>query len=276
MTAVRVAATPSRRALVRAAEVLNLDAEDLRCPAGYLDLVAGRGPPPTGVAQLLMATRAVPVVYERWWRPTLARLVKGPAGPSMAQEQHLARELLALERGATVVDVACGPGNFTRRFATDVGERGTVIGIDLSVPMLTRAVSNTAATQVVYVRADVTDLSIRPGSVEAVCCFAALHLFSDPWAALDVMACALAPGGRLAILTTIRPAGRPGALVTDVVGRAGGVRLFGRDEVTDHLTDRGLRIIDQRTFGVMQLVGAWRPPTRHRNTPRTSAPSSSG
>lgn len=259
-------ATPSSLALLRTAQVLNLDLDpdDLRPDRGYLDLVGRDEPPPTGVAQLLMRSRVVPMVYERWWRPAVGRVVKGLRGPSMAQEARLARQLLALKKGATVVDLACGPGNFIRRFAADVGERGTAIGIDLSATMLARAVRDTDATQVVYVRADVTDLAMRAGSVDAVCCFAALHLFSDPGAALDVMARALVPGGRLAILTLTRPKSMPGALLTTALSRAGGMRVFGADELSGALADRELTVIYDRTFGIVQVVGARRSPDRRQ------------
>ncbi|MBW3578019.1 MAG: class I SAM-dependent methyltransferase [Actinobacteria bacterium] len=254
-------AGPSAVALSRARQVLDLDPDAVRAPRGYLDLV-GSEPSPTGVAQMLMVTRVVPIVYERWWRPALGRVMKGLRGPSMRQEQHLIRELLAFEEGATVLDVACGPGNYTRAFAEDVGEQGAVIGIDLSATMLARAVSDTDARQVVYVRADVTDLSFRSGSVDAVSCVAALHLFTDPWAALDDMARALRPGGRLAILTTIQPRSRAGALIADVAGRAGGVRIFRPGEVTAELADRRLEITYRGTWGIAQIVGARRSQRR--------------
>ncbi|MFN2555374.1 MAG: class I SAM-dependent methyltransferase [Nitriliruptorales bacterium] len=250
---------PSERAVRKAAEVLELDTEELPHDGGYLDLVGAHDPPAGSLAQLLMRTRIVPSVYERWWRPALGRVVKGPRGPSMAQEERLARDLLALGEGATVLDVACGPGNFTRTFAREVGEHGTVIGIDISAPMLDRAARDTHASQVVYIRSDVATLRVRAGSVDAVCCFAALHLFSDPWTALDVMARALVPGGRLALLTTSRPTSLPPAQVTDLLGRVSGVRMFGVEELARALADRGLEVFQQRTFGLMQIVGARRP-----------------
>ncbi|MDP8929413.1 MAG: methyltransferase domain-containing protein [Actinomycetota bacterium] len=258
--------TPSRRALLRAAEVLNLDSEDLQVERGYLDLVGGEEPRATGVAQRLMSSRVVPNIYERWWRPALGRVLKGPTGPSMAQEERLARDLLALRGGATVLDVACGPGNFTRSFAADVGESGTVIGIDLSAPMLARALDETDARQVVYVRADAVELMIRAESVDAVCCFAALHLFSDPWAALDRMASALVPGGRLAVLTTSRPEGLPGAM-RDLLGRVSGMRMIRGDQLTRELLERGLEVVHHHVFGLMQIVSARRSP----NPPQVGA-----
>ncbi len=176
----------------------------------------------------------------------------------MAQEERLARKLLSVPEGATVLDVACGPGNFTRSLASDAGEHGTVIGIDISAPMLERAAADTHLPQIVYVRADAVDLTVRGGSVDAVCCFAALHLFSDPWVALDSMALALVPGGRLAILTTARPRSAPWSVATHLLGQAVGVRMFGEEELARALADRGLDVFHQQTFGLVQIAGARR------------------
>src|SRR5205823_14790331 len=58
---------------------------------GYLDLIGGAdAPAPTGPAQRLMLTAALPAIYERWWRPALGRAVKGVLGPSMVEEHRIA------------------------------------------------------------------------------------------------------------------------------------------------------------------------------------------
>lgn len=247
---------PSAHARRRAAEVLGVDAGKLSTPPGYLDLV-GEESTPTGLAQRLMVGRAVPAVYDRWWRPALARLAKGPSGPSMAQELSLARRVLAPADGATVLDVACGTGAFTRALAGDVGEHGVVVGLDVSATMLARAVAHTRTANVVFVRADVTELALARGRTDGVCCFAALHLFADPWAALDTMTDALAPDGRMAVLTTARPRQR-GAAVAEIAGRAGGLRMFSADELTAALDARGFELTAHQRFGLFQLVGARR------------------
>ena len=108
--------------------------------AGYLDLL-GEDLESTGTVQDLMTTRLVPAIYERYWRPALARAVKGLTGPGMAEEVRIARLLLGLGPGDLVLDVACGPGNFSREFAQTVGEQGLVVGIDASATMLNRASS---------------------------------------------------------------------------------------------------------------------------------------
>ena len=106
-----------------------------------------------------------------------------------------------------VLDVACGPGNFSREFAPAVGDSGLVVGIDASRTMLARGVTDLEAAGVAnlaLVRGDATQLPFRDGVFDGVCCFAALHLFADPFAALDEMRRVLGPGGRIAIMTSVR------------------------------------------------------------------------
>jgi SAM-dependent methyltransferase len=231
-------------------------------PHGYLDLLGAAPPASTGLTQDLMLTRAVPFVYERWWRPALARIAKGALGPGMADEHRIARLLLGLRPGDGVLDVACGPGNFTRDFARVVGPEGLVVGIDASATMLARAVRDTPAQlapRIAYVRGDAVALPLRDASVDGVCCFLALHLFGDPFAALDDMARVLTPGGRIALLTTCRTRWAPLRTLDGLAGRRSGMRMFDHDEITGALKDRGLVGVHQRIAGVMQFVGARRP-----------------
>jgi len=226
---------------------------------GYLDLLGGGGRTGGRPAQRLMLTRALPVVYERWWRPAWGRVLLGPLGPGMAGERRIAQELLELAPGDTVLDIACGPGNFVRDFAKAVGRRGLVVGLDASPTMLARAVQDTkAAPNVAYVRGDAIRLPFRDGAFDAVCCFAALHLFDEPLTALDAMARVLAPGGRVALLTSARAPLTP-APVGAVVGAATGLRVFGRDEITRALEDRGFEDVRRRVSGLAQFVGGRRP-----------------
>jgi SAM-dependent methyltransferase len=228
--------------------------------AGYLDLLGAAGAEMTGTTQRLMLSRAFPQVYERWWRPALGRLLKGVLGPGMAEEHRIARLLLGLSPGDGVLDVACGPGNFTRGFGRTVGELGLAVGIDASETMLARAVDDTprSARSVAYVRGDAVALPFRDASFDAVCCFAALHLFSDPWEALDHMTRVLTPGGRVALLTSCRTRSAPVRALDGAVGALAGVRMFERDEIVDALESRGFADVRQRISGVAQFVGGRR------------------
>jgi ubiquinone/menaquinone biosynthesis C-methylase UbiE len=228
---------------------------------GYLDLLReDASPAPTGLAQRFMLTGAVPVVYERYWRPALGRIAKGPLGPSMSEEKRIVRLLLTLGPGDGVLDIACGPGNFTRDFARLVGRNGLAMGIDTSPTMLGRAVAETPAARgprgnVAYARADATRMPFRDASFDAVCCFAALHLFGNPFAALDEMTRVLTPGGRIAILTSCRTRTPVARAWDGFVGSRLGMRMFERDEITDALAERGFSTVRRRVAGLAQFVG---------------------
>jgi SAM-dependent methyltransferase len=222
---------------------------------GYLDLLGGDGLAATGGTQRLMLTRALPAVYERWWRPAWSRVLRGAAAGSIRDEHRIARLLLGLTPGDGVLDVACGPGNFTREFAAVVGAEGLAVGIDASPTMLARGVADTPRGDVAFVRGDAVALPFREASFDAVCCFAALHLFADPFAALDHMTRVLTPGGRIAIFTSCRLQSAPGQAVNEIAGARSGMRVFGRDEIVDALEDRGFADVRQRIAGLTQFVG---------------------
>jgi ubiquinone/menaquinone biosynthesis C-methylase UbiE len=205
-----------------------------------------------------MLTGAVPLVYERWWRPALSRMAKGLLGPGMKDEHRIARLLLSLSPGDGVLDVACGTGNFSRSFARSAGPDGLVVGIDVSEPMLARAVEDTAKAgldNVAYVRGDAQELPFLDRSFDAVCCFAAFHLFADPMRALDRMTAVLTPGGRIALFTSARNRSAPVRTAEALIARRSGARLFEPDEVVDALRARGFVEVRQRLAGITQFVG---------------------
>lgn len=248
-------------ALERAAELLLPEhaaraAEAGSTARGYLDLLGGELDS-TGVTQDLMTSSFVPRIYERYWRPALARAVKGFTGPGMQEEVRIARLLMGLGEGDLALDVACGPGNFTRRFAEIVGADGLAVGIDASETMLARGVGELRSAPqagVALVRGDAVHLPFRDGSFDAACCFAALHLFAEPFVALDEMRRVLRPGGRIAIMTSVRRQLAPSA-VRPLVERASGMLLFDPDQIADALDERGFGGIHQRLAGMVQFVG---------------------
>jgi ubiquinone/menaquinone biosynthesis C-methylase UbiE len=230
--------------------------------AGFLDLLGGELES-TGIAQDLMVTRLVPAIYERYWRPALGRVAKGITGPGMAEEIRIARLLLGLGESDRVLDVACGPGNFSREFARAVGPDGLVVGIDASRTMLERGAElrhEAGIENLVLIRGDATALPFADASFDATCCFAALHLFADPFAALDEMRRCLAPGGRIALMTSVRRqlTLRP---LKPVIERASGMRLFEAEEIAAALEQRGFAGIHRRLSGMVQFVGGRLPIT---------------
>jgi SAM-dependent methyltransferase len=234
---------------------------DLDPADGFVDLLGDDDPTGRSAGQRLMVSRALPLIYERLWRPLGGRLLMGALGPDMAGERRIALELLRIEPGDAVLDVGCGPGNFTRPFARAAGERGRVVGLDASRTMLAQAAreSGTAGRGPLYVRGDAADLPFRDGSFDAVCCFAALYLIEEPLKAVAEIARVLAPGGRVALLASVNRGLLPTAVSNAVVRGLTGVRIFGRDELTDALADHGLVDVSQRVAGLAQFVSARRP-----------------
>jgi SAM-dependent methyltransferase len=223
----------------------------------YIDLLPAE-PDSTGPAQRLMTTRLVPMIYERWWRPALGRVVKGVTGPPMSEEMRIARLLLGLGAGDRVLDLACGPGNFSREFARAVGPAGLVAGVDVSETMLqqgTEELRRSELTNLAFVRADAGNLPFADQSFDAACCFAALHLMENPFRALDEITRVLAPGGRIALMTSVRRqlTLRP---LKPLLQGASGMRIFEADEIVEALRERGYGGVHQRLAGMVQFVGA--------------------
>ena len=215
---------------------------------------------PTGVhpGQRLMLSGTLALIYERLWRPLGGRLLMGATGPGMREERRMALNMLDLSPNDRVLDVACGPGNFTRDFARVAGD-GLVVGIDASKAMLAVAARKTDSANLAYVRGDACALPFRAGSFDAICCFAALYLIQEPMRALDEIARVLAPGGRVALLSSCNRGLLPPDATNAVVRSLSGVRIFARDELTRALADRGLTGIQQRIVGLAQFVSAHKP-----------------
>jgi SAM-dependent methyltransferase len=225
---------------------------------GYVDLLGERDPTGAHPGQRLMLSRTLPLIYERAWRPIGARALMGVRGPGPRQEHRVALQMLELRGEDRVLDLACGPGNFTRSFAK-AAKPGLVVGVDASASMLELAVRETEAENVAYVRGDASELPFPDACFDAVCCFAALYLIDRPIAAIDEIVRVLAPGGRVALLASCNRGPLPATLSDAVVRRLTGVRIFARDELCDALAARGLIDIDQRVTGLAQFVSARRP-----------------
>jgi SAM-dependent methyltransferase len=229
-----------------------------RAVDGYLDLLGDEDPTGAHPGQRLMASRALPLIYQRLWRPLGGRLLMGLGGPGTAGEHRIALEALAISPGDLVLDVACGPGNFTRDFAAAAGD-GLVVGIDASATMLATAARETAAANVAYLRGDAAALPFRDRSFDAVCCFAALYLIEDPAAAVSEIARVLARGGRIALLASCARGPLPAGAANAIVRPLTGVRVFDRGELTGLLADAGMVEIEQRVNGLAQFVSARKP-----------------
>jgi SAM-dependent methyltransferase len=223
-------------------------------PRHYVDVLGEDDPTRAGLGPQAMISAVVPRIYERLWRPLFAPLLMA----GRRDEQAIALQMLELQPGDSVLDVGCGPGNFTRAFARACFD-GLAVGLDASRTMLDQAAREQNPPNVRYVRGNAAALPFPDATFDAVCCFAALYFIADPYGAIDEMVRVLAPGGRLALLSSVSRGPVPAGVVDALVRPLSGTRIFGRDELTGALEERGLTAIDRRLTGLAQFVSARAP-----------------
>ncbi len=183
-----------------------------------------------------MESEAIVRIYESrlWRRSPIFTLV---TGIGFDREMDLIFEEAHAPAAATVLDIACGPGVYTRAFARRLGA-GRVVGLDLSRPMLKAAVhlaQREHLTNVSFVRADAQHLPFDAERFDVVNCCGALHLVPDVEAALAEIHRVLVPGGRFTI-AAVR--GRSGPLA-ELAYRVSGVRPFSADGLRGRLRAAG-------------------------------------
>jgi SAM-dependent methyltransferase len=116
--------------------------------------------------------------------------------------------LAAMERaqpapGERALDVGCGCGQTTLQLAERVAPTGSVVGIDVSAPMLARARERAAShpgagVRIRFENADAQTAALEP--CDLVFSRFGVMFFADPAAAFANLARALRPGGRLAFV----------------------------------------------------------------------------
>lgn len=112
-------------------------------------------------------------------------------------------EGLAIEAGMSVVDVGCGCGQTSLQLAERVGQRGSVLGIDISARMLERARTRAAESGLSHLRFENADAQIHAfaaGAADRWFSRFGVMFFADPVAAFANLRTALAPGGRAGFL----------------------------------------------------------------------------
>lgn len=143
---------------------------------------------------------AIAPIYEKVWKPVVLGWVSG------GTFEDEVRGIFALYRPGgreRVLDVACGPGTFTTRFAQTM-EGGFVVGMDIVLPMLKegeRRLEGHTLKKIAFVQADAHSLPFRSEAFDMVNCCGALHILADPAAALREMCRVLRPEGVLTGMT---------------------------------------------------------------------------
>jgi len=108
-------------------------------------------------------------------------------------------ELVAIQPGEAVLDVACGTGVTTRLADAAAGKSGHVTGLDISAPMLAVARDLAANSAITWIESDVSDIDLKSHSFNSVISQHGYHYFPDKPRALIEFHRLLAPKGRIAI-----------------------------------------------------------------------------
>ncbi|KAK1550557.1 hypothetical protein Q3G72_020976 [Acer saccharum] len=153
----------------------------------------------------LFRSPLVSFLYERGWRQNFNR--SGFPGPD--EEFKMAQEYFKSAQGGLLVDVSCGSGLFSRKFAKS-GTYSGVVALDFSENMLRQCYDfikqdeTILTTNLALVRADVSRLPFSSGSVDAVHAGAALHCWPSPSNAVAEISRTLRSGGVFVGTTFLR------------------------------------------------------------------------
>jgi ubiquinone/menaquinone biosynthesis C-methylase UbiE len=175
-----------------------------------------------------------------------ARTMRVEEGERLAE---LATAGLACASEAVAIDVACGPGTFTRPLAARVRR---AVGVDLTPAMIEKARGEAAQagmTNIDFVCGDIYALPFADGVAGAVACGYAFHHMLEPASALAEMARVLRPGGRVAIADLIVRDG-PGGAIQNAIERARDPSHTNALTVTQFRTlvqDAGLRVLSEES-----------------------------
>jgi SAM-dependent methyltransferase len=212
---------------------------------GYLDLLGAQAPPAPGAIQAAWESGIGSALYTRAQGAARRWLAATRLPESVRRPPH----------GARVLDIGSGPGDVTAALGRAVGAQGLAVGVDVSVPMLTRAVRERSGGNVGFVRADARRLPFHDAGFALVTCMAALQLIPSPTSALAEMTRVLAPGGQLAVMV---PTVRGGMFdrLTRFAGGRSGLAFFDPGDVAKQLHQDGLATVHTHQRGAMLWIVA--------------------
>ncbi len=154
-----------------------------------------------------------------------------------------------------LLDIACGPGTYTRRYAEAIGSEGIVVGVDASGEMLEQA-AQVAARKALHtmwlIKADASKIPFRDNMFDGVNCTGALHLFDHIDPVLERIHAVLKPQGVFTLMTFCKSRSSTVNKVAELLG----IHLVDRVKLEESLCKAGLTIRDVRSSRRMLLVCA--------------------
>ncbi len=131
--------------------------------------------------------------YDQWFLTPIGRVIK-------ASEAEVLLDLLAPQDGERILDVGCGTGLFTREVFS-AARFAAIVGIDLSLPMLRRAVTRNENSLFTPVAANMLHLPFADESFDRVFSMTALEFVADARQAIDELSRVTRSGGTMVITT---------------------------------------------------------------------------
>ena len=129
--------------------------------------------------------------YDRWFTTPIGRLV-------YAYESELLLELLDPQPGERILDAGCGSGIFSGGI---LACGATVVGLDLSLPMLHAAIRRHVRARFLGLCADLSALPCADGCFDRVWSMTAIEFIADAAPALAELERVTRPGGTIVVTT---------------------------------------------------------------------------
>lgn len=243
--------------LIRRGRARSRAGETYEVKNGYLDLLE-RGLGAQNIANLTNYLPGAGRLYEPLWRVRSLNLLTGERFPNH-REIDLVSALVELDRGGRFLDLGCSSGLYTRTMARRLGNRGDVVGIDISPSMLKEAArrARKLGSSPSFARADARRLPFSDGSFAGAVCGGTLNELGDPGLVLRETHRVLAPGSRLAVMGILQARTRRGRLLQRTLS-PGGVSFFTPDEVQSLLEESGFQPEPLETRGAVFFAAASR------------------
>lgn len=189
----------------------------------------------------LFRSPLVSFLYERGWRQNFNR--SGFPGPD--EEFNMAQEYFEPVAGGVLVDVSCGSGLFSRKFAKS-GVYSRVVALDFSENMLRQCYDfikiddSILNSNLALVRADVSRLPFSSGSIDAVHAGAALHCWPSPSNAVAEINRILRSGGVFVGTTFLRVSSSTPAFLRTLGQTERNYNYLTKEEIEDLCKSCGL------------------------------------
>ena len=187
-----------------------------------------------------------------------------PEGANLGLGCGNPQAIAGLKPGETVLDLGSGGGFDCFLAAKQVGDSGTVIGVDMTAEMLDLARENAAKAKTTYVEfrlGEIEHLPVADGTIDVILSNCVINLSVDTPAVFRDAFRVLKSGGRLAISDVVATAPLPDELRTDaklVAGCMGGAALI--DDLEATLRQVGFEEIRIKpTHESREIIREWDP-----------------